>query len=121
MPMLQTFLKDFIIKETLETMQKLQPFLDIEQPGNFLASFDTEESLRNFQALEPCSSSLGKPYHHLLKYYEEDALIPISQMKILRHGDVKSLASSHKLVKMDISFKPGQFAWRTCALVTWQC
>lgn len=119
--MLQTFLMDFIIKETLEIMQKLQPFLDTEQPGNCLASFSTEESLRNSQALEPCSSSLCKPYHHLLKYYEEDALIPISQVKILRHGDVKCLSPSHKLVKMDISFNPEQFAWGTCALVTWQC
>lgn len=121
MPLLQTFLMDFIIKETLETLQKLQPFLDTEQPGNCLDSFSTEESLRNFQALEPWSSSLCKPYHPLLKYYEDDALIPISQVKILRHGDIKCLAPSHKLVKMDISFNPGQFAWRACALVTWQC
>lgn len=39
MPMLQTFLLDPTLKETLETMQKLQPFLDTSNLGMRLSGF----------------------------------------------------------------------------------
>lgn len=108
-PIFQTFLWDSTFKEILETMQKLQPFLDTKQPEDCLASFCTEEALRIVQALEPCSSSLCKLFHHLLKSYESNTIISnfIDEDSETEMLNVLPLVT--KLVRME-TFNPGQFA-----------
>lgn len=109
MTIFQTFLWDSTFKEILETMQKLQPFLDTKQPEDCLASFCTEEALKIFQALEPCSSSLCKLIHHLLKSYESNTIISNFIDEDSETEMLNVLPQVTKLVRME-TFNPGQFA-----------
>lgn len=109
MTIFQTFLWDSTFKEILETMQKLQPFLDTKQPEDCLASFCTEEALKIFQALEPCSSSLCKLIHHLLKSYESNTIISNFIDEDSETEMLNVLPQVTKLVRME-TFNLGQFA-----------
>ena len=76
--------------------------------GNFLGS--RTMFLITMQAIPP-----------LVKLYESDALIPFYRWRFWDTELLNFLSPTTKLVRMETLFNPGQFAWRICALVTWQC